>query len=224
MVVALGGNTGSVTNSGSISIVESYQATTAADGFLKRRLRPGLRPGRHPAADRALGGSISNFGAITVDGNNSFGINVLGGLTGVADQQRRDHPAGRRHRQRPAGAAGGVGINIAGRVAGAVTISGAVTATGVGRQGVVTSAPIGGQLTISNVITATGFRSTSAPIAVQTLQQITADQVEEGGSAWWWAAPSAAASTSPRRRRPPAARPPARRPARSRCSDRRRPW
>ena len=75
-----------------------------------------------------------------------------------------------------------IGINVAGAVGGNLAITGAISAQGVGAQGVVTSAPIGGQLSVAASITTTGFRSTTAPTATVTLTALGADQMELGGS------------------------------------------
>ncbi len=85
-VLILGGHTGALTNSGSISVTESYTATdTNGDGVLDGPYAKGTgRYGVRVTGSSPFIGTLNNGagGSITVNGNNSFGVSVEAPLQG----------------------------------------------------------------------------------------------------------------------------------------------
>src|SRR3989344_846629 len=136
-IIANAGGTANITNSGTITLAETYKATDSdKDGDLDGP----LAQGQNRFGIRALGaitGSVVNTGSITVGGNASAGISLEGPLTG------------------PLTHSGGitvVGDNSTGIRAGAVTgnvaLTGGVSATGANAVAIDLAGPIGGALTI----------------------------------------------------------------------------
>ena len=171
-----GNLTGSVSDSGAITLSMSYAATDHNnDGIVDGAWATGTgRYGIRLIGPDSFTGNITTVSgaAITVDGNDSFGISLETTVNGEVVDAGSIGVVGNQT----------VGFNIAGAVNGNVSISGAIAVTGAGAQGVVTSAPISGQLAISNAVTSTGYRETTAPTNLTTLSDMTADEVEQGGS------------------------------------------
>ncbi|HUZ11745.1 MAG TPA: autotransporter outer membrane beta-barrel domain-containing protein [Caulobacteraceae bacterium] len=195
-IQALGGNTGSVTQSGAISLTMSYKPVTnaqtgIADGaFATGTGRIGIEVVTGDGADGglvngALNGAVTTAvsSALTIQGNQSYAISIDAAPAGSAAAD-----SGITGNLVSDGAIsmlgdGSAGIRIAAPVGGSVTIAGAISATGVGAQGLITSAPITGQLAIGNSITVSGYRSTVAPTTPVILADLTKTQLEQGGSA-----------------------------------------
>ncbi|MBV9997098.1 MAG: autotransporter outer membrane beta-barrel domain-containing protein [Caulobacteraceae bacterium] len=174
-ILVNGGNTGSVTNSGAISLLMSYTPIdTNKDGLVNGPFATGENRYGIEVTGGAFNGSITNAGTITIDGNDSFGIFIApsGSITGDIAQGGPMVVTGDRS----------AGLNIAGAVGGNLTVGGTVTVTGAGAQGLVTSAPVGGAVTIQNTITTTGYRSTNAPTTGVVLG-LTPDELQQSGSA-----------------------------------------
>ena len=176
-ILVQGGNSGSVSNGGAISILSSFTpATNSTNGLLDGAFTAGIgRYGIRVVGPGAFTGDITNAsgGSISVQGNNSFGISIETAVNGALSNGGVVTVLGNQT----------VAVNIAGAISGNVTSAAAISATGVGAQGLVTSAPIGGALTIGAGITSTAYRATTAPTNQTTLSQLTAAQVQQGGSA-----------------------------------------
>jgi len=183
-ILVQGGNSGAVDNETGISLLMSYTAATStttglADGVWA------MGTGRYGIEVTGPGAFVGNItdgttGSITIQGNNSYGISIDNvatptgaSLTGnlIADgaiSMTGDHD---------------IGVNIGGGgVTGSVTTAGSISSTGIGAEGIATSAPIGGALSIGSAITTTAYRTTTAPTSTTTLAQLTATQLEQGGS------------------------------------------
>lgn len=168
-IVANAGLTANITNSGTITLDETYKASDSdKDGDLDGPLAQGQsRFGIRTLG--ALTGSVVNTGSITIGGNASAGISLEGPLTGSLSH---------------GGAITVVGDNSAGvrasAVSGNVALTGSVSATGANAIAVDLTGPIGGALTIQGSVSATGYRSTTAPADTSKLD---ADDLLQGGPA-----------------------------------------
>lgn len=162
----LGGNTGNITSSGTISLVEDHTLTdTDTDGDLDGEFAVGLnRYGIFLQSGPTFTGNISNTGAISIEGEQSAGIRLDALLTGNLSSSGAVTVVGDNS----------VGIQIgggaAGGVTGDVTLTSSVTMRGQNSSGLIVGAPIGGSLDISGAWGATGYRSTSRPAASVVLE------------------------------------------------------
>ena len=169
-IVANGGVTSSITNSGAITLDENYTRTdtngdTVLDGpYANGTNRYGMR------LDGAFTGAINNTGAITVRGNNSAGIYVTGPLTGnFTTNTGAITVTGDNN----------YGIRL-GSVTGNVAISSSISMLGGNAPGLALTGDITGQVVVHGSITTTGYSSTTLPSDVTKL---TPQNLEQGGSA-----------------------------------------
>ncbi|MBK9589451.1 MAG: autotransporter domain-containing protein [Sphingomonadales bacterium] len=168
-IQAAAGITGTITNTGSISIDENFTPTdTDNDGdkdgpFAQGARRFGIR------TVGTFAGNILNSGTISVEGNNSAGIALGGTLTGSLTH---------------GGSITVVGDNSYGIQAGAISgnakIMGNVAVQGANSVAVALQGDIGGALVIQSAISSTGYRSATPPTDVSKLD---ADDLLQGGSA-----------------------------------------
>jgi len=180
-ILVTGTHTGSVDNLGDISLTMSYQPPDAGNtGIAGGPFATGTNRIGIWVTDGTLTGSVTNDagGTITIEGDNSVGIQIGGAtasqaasITGDLIDNGTISVEGNST----------YGINIQGAVHGNVTIGAAITAEGVGAVGVATSAPINGQLLIDSSITSTAYRDTTAPTVTSILNTLGAGQVEQGG-------------------------------------------
>ncbi|GAA4749421.1 autotransporter outer membrane beta-barrel domain-containing protein [Sphingomonas daechungensis] len=169
-IVANPSVTGEITNSGSITIDETYTATdTDNDGDIDGLFAQGSgRFGIHALG--AFTGNITNSGSITIEGNQSAGIALDGPLTGNLVSSGSITILGN----------DSYGIK-AGNVSGNVTLSkGTITVQGGNSVGVALNGNIGGALVIQNTIQTTGYRYTTVP---NDTSKLDADDLLQGGSA-----------------------------------------
>ncbi len=167
--------TGNITNANgaTITIDENFTPTdTDSDGDTDGPFAQGTgRFGIHVLGGGTFTGTITNSGAITVEGNQSGGIAIDSALTGSISN------------------AGGsitvlgndsVGLR-ASSVSGNVTLSsGTIAVVGANSIGVDLTGNIGGALVIQNTVQTTGYRHTVAPADTSKLD---ADDLLQGGSA-----------------------------------------
>lgn len=169
-IVSNAGTSGAITNTGTITIDESFTPTdTDNDGDLDGPFAQGTnRFGIHVLG--AHTGAISNTGKILVEGNNSGGIVLEGPLTGSLTNGGDITVLGNNT----------VGIK-AGAVSGDVVLpKGTIQAQGAGAVGVNLTGDIGGKLVLQGTVQTTGYRYTTAPADVSKLD---ADDLLQGGSA-----------------------------------------
>ena len=175
-VLIRGGNTGTVTNNGLISLTEDYTATdTDSDGDVDGVFAQGSnRYGIRLVGPGVFTGDIvqSSTGSIVVEGNNSAGISLESGLVGNLTT------------------AGGVtvtgdnayGVHVAGPVTGNVTINGSANALGLNATGVAIDGNVTGAFVVQGAVSATGYRYTTRP-AETAVAKLDADDLLQGGSA-----------------------------------------
>lgn len=181
-----GGVTTSLTNTGAINITDSYTAkddgtgsatSTAGDGNLDGPFATGTgRYGIRVSGAGAVTGDILNdtTGAITVEGNNSWGISLESALIGDFSSLGSVSIVGDDT----------YGIQITGPVTGDVTTSGLVSAQGENAVGVAVDANVSGALQIQGTITATGYRYSSRPASPTARADLDADDLLQGGPAY----------------------------------------
>ncbi len=168
-ILALAGTTGAITNSGSITIDETYAPTdTDKDGDLDGAFATGARRTGIRTAG-AFTGSIANTGSITVEGNDSGGIVLAGLLNGALDSSGTITVTGDRS----------VGVQ-AGNISGNVRLAGSITAQGQDAIGAALHGDIGGALVVQGGIVASGYRSVTAPADTTKLD---GDDLLQGGPA-----------------------------------------
>lgn len=200
-VEVIGGNTGSVTNTGAITLTESYTAPTDNNtGLLTGAFAQGFgRVGIELVGPGTFTGSITNAGTITVHGESNSsgltaGVSIQGAMTGDY-QSVQVTPAtstavatvvyGSISMMGDA-AAGlpnvGFQVTKTGSVGGNVVL-GNVTASGLGAQAVDIEGAVGGTINLGGAISATGYRATSRSSYPTIAAQYTAQEMEQGGAA-----------------------------------------
>lgn len=176
-ILAEGGNSGSIKVNGLISITEDYTAEDEdEDGDLDGPFALGSdRYGIRVVGAEALDGDIlvGRQGAITVEGNNSYGIFNEAGLTGDLVMRGSVTMTGD----------GSHAIRSTGDVAGDVWVGGAITARGENAVGVSLEGDIGGSLRIDGNITVTGFRYTGRSASQEAVDALDEDDLLIGGPA-----------------------------------------
>lgn len=171
-IVGNGGLTSNITNSGTITVDETYTRTdTNSDGVLDGAFATGAnRYGIRIDGGPAFVGTINNSGTILVEGNTSAGIFLSapltgnfttngGGITVVGDNS--------------------TGIRL-GAVIGKVAMATTTAVTGEGSQGFVLAGDVSGQVVVHGSITTTGYSATALPTDITKL---TAQNLLQGGSA-----------------------------------------
>jgi hypothetical protein len=171
-IVANGGLTSSITNSGTITIDETYTRTdtngdTVLDGpYAQGNNRYAIRiDGTTPFT-----GAINNTGAITVRGNDSAAIYATAPIVGNVTANT--------------GAISVTGNNTygirLGAVNGNIALSSAVGMLGGNATGVALTGDVAGQVVVHGSISTTGYSSTTLPTDVTKL---TAENLQQSGSA-----------------------------------------
>ena len=202
----IGGFTGSFTSTGTILLTESYQPKTDLQtGLLTGPFAQGTnRTGILVSGASPFKGGITVTSGITINGQNSYGINIQTPISGSLLQQTVT-PSSFTTTTSVVVANGSinltgensVGLFIAptGGVGGAIKLAG-VNATGTGAQAVVINGAVGGNINVSGTVSATGYRTTTRnatavsqnpytqrastlnPLSVYTAQELT-----QGGAA-----------------------------------------
>jgi len=164
-VLIIGGKTGGLTNSATISLLEDYTATDSdSDGDLDGPFAQGSnRVGVRVTNAGTFTGDIINesAGVISVEGNNSAGILIEGPVVGNVTNLGSISVTGDNAR----------GVRIAAPVTGKVTLGGSVNVQGVGAIAQDIDANINGALVLQGATSATGYRSTSRPTTVDALNK-----------------------------------------------------
>lgn len=176
-VLIIGGRSGSLTNSATISLLEDYTASDSdSDGDLDGVFAQGAnRFGIRLTNAGTFTGDILNdaTGVISIEGNNSAGMllegRVVGNVTNLGTISVTGDNA--------------YGVRIAAPVTGNVKIGGAVNVQGSGAVAQAIDGNITGALVLQGTSTATGYRYTSRPTTVDALNKLDADDLLQGGPA-----------------------------------------
>ncbi|HEX7854559.1 MAG TPA: autotransporter outer membrane beta-barrel domain-containing protein [Sphingobium sp.] len=137
------GTTSTISNAGTISVLESYTPTVDSTGVVTEPVASASdRYGIHVLSGATSAGSITNSGTITVEGQNSAGILVESPYTGSIINTGTISVKGDNS----------VGIGTQ-AVSGNVLVNGTITTIGQGAQGVVINGDVGGNVTIQGTVT-----------------------------------------------------------------------
>ncbi len=186
-----GGYTGLVNNTGAITINETYTApvSTTTGIAYGNWASGGNRIGILVTGSQPFNGGITTTGAISIQGNNSYGIVVDDSITGSLLSLTVTPASGATAASVANGSITVTGNGVAGLyvtpnggVGGNVRIT-SITANGIGARGAVIDGNVGGTVNISSSVTASGYRSNSRPTTPYYSSQYTPDQLEQGGSA-----------------------------------------
>ncbi|MCX7357731.1 MAG: autotransporter domain-containing protein [Alphaproteobacteria bacterium] len=171
-ILIQGGNSGTVTNTGGISLVEDYVITdTDNDGNLDGNVAVGTnRHGIFLQAGPTFTGDIVNSGIITIEGNNSSGITLNSLLTGNLRSTGTINVVGDNS----------YGIAVNNGVTGNVTIAGGGQIRGQNTVGIAVNGNIGGELSVNGTWNVLGYLSTIVPSNQTTLDP---DDLEQSGAA-----------------------------------------
>lgn len=174
-ILAQAGHTGSITNSGVISISESATTTTTTStGVVTGPFATGSnRYGVRVTGDGTLTGDIINTGTISVQGEDSAGISLESALSGAITSSGAISVAGSRS----------YGIHTTGAVGGAVTLASSVTASGAGAQAVAIGGDVGGSLIVESAVSASGYHTLSRSTTASVLADENASDITQGGAA-----------------------------------------
>lgn len=152
-----GGNTGSLTNNGSISLSETYTAVDTDDnGLVDGPFAEGTgRTGILISGTAPFVGSVtqSSGGSISVEGNDSYGIRLMdtASLQGDIDLDGIISMVGTNV----------VAVGIEGQVIGDLATSGSLTTRGENAQVIAVTGDVDGQVRNTGAITNTGYRFSS---------------------------------------------------------------
>ena len=174
-ILAQGGNTGSIENSGAITINESatLTSTDSAGNIIGPFATGSDRYGIRVQGVSPLVGGIDNSGTITVQGANSAGISVEAPLTGTISNSGTITTSG----------TGSYGIHTTAPVTGSVVVAGSVSANGQGAQGVAIGGDVSGGLVIESTITSTGYHQITRSATTSVLTDEDANDNAQGGAA-----------------------------------------
>lgn len=176
-VLVIGGKTGSVTNSLSITLDEDYTPTDSdSDGDLDGAFALGSnRYGIRVTNAGTFTGDVINdaTGTITIEGNNSAGILLEGPVVGNVTHLGAISVTGDN----------GYGVRIAAPVTGKVTLGGSTNVQGANAVGQAIDANVNGALVLQGSVSATGYRYTSRPTTTDALGKLDNDDLLQGGPA-----------------------------------------
>ncbi|RZJ45896.1 MAG: autotransporter outer membrane beta-barrel domain-containing protein [Brevundimonas sp.] len=171
------GVTSNITIDGTIAINDNIgdYPDTDNDGDLDGPWATGSdRYGIRVAAGAPMTGNIllNSAGTIQIDGNNSYGISVDGGLVGKLQSLgtiivRGDNT---------------VGVRTLGAVTGPVTLAGSISARGAGASAISIGGAVDGRLTLQGDISASGYRYTTRG-SDTFISKLDPDDLLQGGPA-----------------------------------------
>lgn len=170
-VLLANGVQGSLDNTGSIRLTETYTPTDSdKDGDLDGPFATGSnRVGVRQAAGSIFTGNVTNSGTIEIEGNDSAAIRLQGRAQGNVMHSGGITTLGDRS----------IGLEAA-DVTGNVVITGSVATTGANATAV-SLGRVGGTLQVQGTLTATGYRSTDR-LSEAVRGKFDADDLLQGGS------------------------------------------
>jgi len=194
-ILATGGFTGSVDNTGTIDLKDSKgPSTDGTTGVTQSPVAPdvnGVAPtARIGILEQGAAPFVGNIindtdGVINVTGDQSYGIAIQGTVTGNVSNIGSITITGDNS----------VGLSVSGAVAGAspvyssaagnVLVTGTITATGQNTSAIVLSGDVSGRFSVYSAITASGYGSNSRSLSNQLQADIqnAPTEVEKGGAA-----------------------------------------
>ncbi len=176
-VLIIGGRTGALSNTGTISLVEDYTATDSdSDGDLDGPFAQGAnRFGVRLTNAGTFTGDVENAsgGTITIEGNNSAGMLLEGPVVGNVTNLGAISVIGDN----------AYGVRIAAPVTGKVTLGGSTAVQGSGAVGQAIDSNVTGALVLQGSVSATGYRYTTRPTTADALNKLDADDLLQGGPA-----------------------------------------
>lgn len=190
-ILVNGGNTGSVTVGGSITVTDLQETADIKDTDGDGDLDGPFATGTNRYGVRLVGGSpftgnvlIEPTGSITVEGNNSYGLSVESALNGKLQSFGTVRVTGDNS----------AAIRTTGPISGNVDLAGTISALGANATGVSIEGDVGGALKIHSNVVATGYRYTTPPPARPAtgtydnattlfLDELDADDLLQGGPA-----------------------------------------
>jgi hypothetical protein len=174
-ILALGGNTGEISNTGQITFNQTdVLTTTSSTGIVSGPFATDTNLyGIRVQGPGTLTGGILNSGGITIQGTSSAAISVEAPITGVLTSSGTITVSGDNS----------TGIRTTAAVGGAVQVTGALTASGQNAQAVNIGGDVGGQLAISSAVVATGYHQTSRSTDTNTLADENKLDILQGGVA-----------------------------------------
>jgi hypothetical protein len=160
------GSTLVVTNSGTITINETYASTDSnKDGVNEPPFASPTSTGRYGiqlTGTQPFYGDIANTGSIVIQGDQSYGISLEGPLAGSLTNSGTITLTGDN----------GAGLRETAGVTGDVFISGAITALGQNSNAVALSGDVGGRVSVYSALTSTDFGTTTRSTSPSTLATI----------------------------------------------------
>lgn len=171
-ILVQGGNSGTITTTGGISLLEDYViADSDNDGNLDGNVAVGTnRHGIFLQAGPTFTGDIVASGLINIEGNNSSGITLNGLLTGNLRSTGTVNAVGDNS----------IGIAVNNGVTGNVIIAGGGQARGQNTGAIAVNGNVGGELSINGTWNVTGYLTTIVPTNQTTLDP---DDLEQSSAA-----------------------------------------
>ncbi|MBI1682117.1 autotransporter outer membrane beta-barrel domain-containing protein [Caulobacter hibisci] len=169
------GVTSTVTNGGTISLVEDYDyEDTDSDGDYDGQFALGTnRYGIRLAGSGDFTGTIENSGSITIEGNDSIGIilesSVIGDILNSGSIAVTGDDS--------------YGLRNTAKVTGNIVSDGSISVTGAGSVGLAVNGEVEGSVIVQGSISATGYRYTSRYTDPDDEALLDADDLLQGGSA-----------------------------------------
>ncbi|HRD45088.1 MAG TPA: autotransporter domain-containing protein [Caulobacter sp.] len=180
-ILVQGGVTTTVTNSGVITIVDSFDESdddndTDDDGDIDGDFATGSgRFGiRVTGAGTVTGDIINDYGgSITIEGNDSWGVSLETDLVGDLVNRGAIYVLGDNAR----------GVDVQARVDGAVDLMGSVSVSGENAVAVAIEDEVTGLFNLQGSLLSSGYRYTSRPTDEDVLAALDADDLLQGGPA-----------------------------------------
>ncbi|TWB37624.1 autotransporter outer membrane beta-barrel domain-containing protein [Nitrospirillum pindoramense] len=167
-ILVKGGNTGSVSLSGTLTLTDSSVSSTIPLTSAERR------NGIWVSGTGVFTGDINTSATITVRGNDSAGIRVATEMDGSLTMSGTVSVTGNNS----------YGIQTTAITAGTILISGTVSALGTGSVGVALDGVTEGTVQVSGSVSSTGYLSTTRPTTTAGFAALTANDELQGGAAF----------------------------------------